>query len=205
MKVRDLQIKEISYQVAMDCVVKNHYLHRVAPCSFSWGLFDKDLLVGVVCYGTPFSAPLRSGICGVSECLNVIELTRLWIQDGYPKNCASFLVGNTLKKVDKEIIVSFADTAQNHTGIVYQATNFYYTGLTPKKNNWTIKNNSKHSQTLADKFTAKQLREQYGSDFTMEPRSQKHRYIFFNCDKKRKKELLLKLRYDIMDYPKKER
>ena len=33
-------------------------------------------------------------------------------------------------------------------------------------------------------------------------RPQKHRYIFFNCNKRRKKELLNKLKYKILKYPK---
>lgn len=30
----------------------------------------------------------------------------------------------------------------------------------------------------------------------------KHRYVYFNCNKKRKKELLKKLKYPILPYPK---
>jgi hypothetical protein len=204
-------IRPIAYKTAMEVVTKNHYLHRKCPCSFAFGLFKKgqqsvfdcyDQAIGVVCYGTPSSAPLRSGVCGPEEKNNVIELTRLWIQDGTPKNTESFLIGNTIGLIDKEIIVSYAEIEAGHVGTVYQATNWIYTGLSAKRTNWTIDGIDKHCQTIADKYTAKELREIYGDKFTLKERGRKHRYVYFNCNKYRKKELLGKLRYKIQPYPK---
>ncbi len=186
-------------------VVENHYLHRKAPCSFAFGLVENstDKIVGVVIYGTPSSSTLRSGICGTEEKNNVIELTRLWIEDGTPRNSESFLIGNTLSKVDKEIVVSYAEIEQGHLGIVYQATNWIYTGLSAKRTNWTIKGVNKHCQTIADKYSASELREIYGEDFKSVERPRKHRYVFFNTkSKKRRKELMDKLKYKILPYPK---
>lgn len=200
--LRDYIIKSISYKQAMDIVVKNHYLHRKAPCSMAFGLFLGDEIKGVICYGTPSSSTLRKGVAGEQNINNVIELTRLWVDDSVPKNGESYLIGNTLKKCGKEIIVSYADTEQNHIGTVYQATNFYYTGLSAKRTNWTIEGIDKHCQTLADKYTAKEIREIYGDKFSLKPRSRKHRYIFINAKKQRKKELMSQLKYKIIGYPK---
>ena len=188
----------------MDIVVRNHYLHRKAPCSFAFGMFESntDKIVGVVVYGTPSSSSLRKGVCGEDEANNVIELTRLWIQDGTPKNSESFLIGNTIKLVDKEIIVSYAEIQQGHTGTVYQATNWIYTGLSAKRTNYTIKGVNLHCQTIADKYTSRELREKFGDNFSLQDRPRKHRYIFINANKKRKKELLAKLKYKILPYPK---
>lgn len=33
-------IEEIPYKLAMDMVIKNHYLHRKCPCSKAFGLFE---------------------------------------------------------------------------------------------------------------------------------------------------------------------
>jgi hypothetical protein len=199
-------IKQVGYREAMNMVVEYHYLHRKAPCSFSFGLFEKetDKMVGVVCYGTPSSYSLRQGLCGKDEKDNVIELTRLFIFDNTPKNVESFLIGNTLNKVDKEIVVSYAEAEQGHIGYVYQATNFIYTGLSAKRGNYTIEGSNLHSQTIGDKYkTVKELKRVFGDKFSYQPRPRKHRYIYFNCDKRRKKELLSKLRYKIEPYPKK--
>ena len=197
-------IEPISYKMAMELVVQNHYLHRKAPCSQAFGLFKNATgqCEGVVVYGTPSSSPLRSGIAGKDEANNVIELTRLWLDDSVPKNGESFLIGNTLRKVEKEIIVSFADTNQDHLGIVYQATNWIYTGLSAKRTDWVVDGIDKHGHTWADKYSADEMREKFGNKFSLKPRSRKHRYLFINAGKKRKKELISKLNYSIAPYPK---
>jgi len=198
-------IEQISYSQAMDLVVANHYLHRKAPCSMAFGLFHRDSLdcLGVVVYGTPASSALRKGLCGVEHVNNVYELTRLWVDDSVPKNGESFLIGNTLRLLDKEIVVSFADTAQDHYGVVYQATNWIYTGLSAKRTDWTVAGIDKHGHTWADKYTAAEMRELFGDRFSLVQRSRKHRYIFLNASKNRKKELLGLLNYPVMSYPKK--
>lgn len=197
------EIQEIPNKLAQEIVVKNHYLHRKAPCSFAYGLFCEENIVGVIMYGSPSSRPLCRGICGEEEALNVLELTRLWVEDSCPKNCESFLISNTLKLVPKEIVVSFADTKHGHLGVVYQASNFLYTGLSAKRSDWVVEGLPLHGKTLADKYTSKEIREKFGEKFSLKERPRKHRYIFIKGkSKKRQKELMEKLRYEIQEYPK---
>jgi len=134
----DYLIQKISYKQAMEIVIENHYLHRKAPCSYAFGLIERVSMeiIGVVVYGKPASPSLCKGICGNNESSNVGELTRLWIKDGTPKNVESFLIGNTIQLVSYDILVSFAEIMQGHTGIVYQATNWIYTGLSAKHVQW---------------------------------------------------------------------
>lgn len=196
-------VRRIDNATAQDLVVTHHYLHRKAPCSAAFGLFDPaGNLWGVVMYGTPSSAPLRSGIAGKEEANNVIELTRLWVHDDAPRNGESFLIGRSVRHAGKELVVSFADTAQDHLGVVYQATNWLYTGLSAKRTDWTVAGIDKHGHTWADRYTAEQMRAEFGERFSLQPRSRKHRYIFINAKGKRKAELLSKLRYSVQSYPK---
>ena len=109
-----------------------HYAKRWPSISYAYGLFDGQELIGVVTYGTPPSAPLRKGIAGDEFKADVLELNRLCLKYNR-KNEASKLVGGSLRLLPKNrIIVSFADTQQGHTGVVYQATNFMYCGLSAK-------------------------------------------------------------------------
>ena len=204
MGLEGFYVERIGYQEAMQLVVANHYLHRKAPCSLAFGLFHKDSLecLGVICYGTPASSSLRKGLCGVDQVNNVYELTRLWVDDCVPKNGESFLIGRTLRLLDKEIVVSFADTSQEHLGVVYQATNWFYTGLSAKRTDWVVEGIDKHGHTWADKYSAVEMRELFGEKFSLQARSRKHRYVFFNASKKRKSELLGLLRYPVLPYPK---
>jgi len=207
MNIKELYfIKKIDYRVAMDVVVKYHYLHRVAPCSMAFGLFEKsdEKLIGVITYGVSCSSTLLRGICGDEEKHNVYELTRLWIEDSTPKNTESYFIGNTLKMLDKEIIVSFAEIQQGHVGTVYQATNFLYCGLSIKFKDPKVKGlEHQHHATYAHGMSMEQVRERYGDEnvyYVDRPR--KHRYIYFNADKRRKKQLLKELKYEILPYPK---
>lgn len=198
-------IKEVSYKIAMDIVVENHYLHRKAPCSKAFGLFDlEDRIKGVVCYGVSCSSTLLRGVCGDSEKQNIYELTRLWVCDSVPKNGETFLIGNTIKKLDKEIIISFADTSQGHNGVIYQAANFIYTGLSAKFKDPKVKGlEHQHHATYAHGMNMQDIRDKYGADnvyYVDRPR--RHRYVYFNCKHGRRKELLSKMTYKILPYPK---
>jgi hypothetical protein len=200
--LKEYAIRRIAYQTAMEIVIKNHYLHRKAPCSIAFGLFHGETVKGVICYGTPSSAPLRSGLAGPQHAFNVVELTRLWVCDSVPKNGESFLIGRTLRHAGKEFVVSFAEISQGHVGVVYQATNWIYTGLSAKRTNWTVAGMDKHCQTLADKYTAQEIRLKFGNTFSMQERPRKHRYVFINAKGKRKQHLINSLRYKALPYPK---
>lgn len=205
-------ITKIDYATAMQLVIEKHYLHRRAPCSHAFGLFQKhecpllEKLVGVITYGVSCSSTLLKGICGPEEAKNVYELTRLWVDDSVGRNAESFLIGNTIKLLDREIIVSFSEIQQGHVGTVYQAANFYYCGLSTKFSDPKIKGlEHQHHGTYANGLSKKQILEKYGEDnvyYVDRPR--KHRYVYFNANPKRKKELLNKLRYKILSYPKKD-
>ena len=200
------EVKLITYQQAMAVVVEKHYLHRKCPVSHAFGLFEKvgDELVGVVTYGVSPSSTLLKGICGPEEAKNVYELNRLWVDDKVPKNGESFLVANTMCLLDRQIIVSFADTSQGHVGVIYQAANFIYTGLSAKfKDPKVVGKENMHHATYANGLTNAQVIEKFGAEnVTFVDRPRKHRYIYFNCDKRRKKELVKKLRYKTIPYPK---
>lgn len=202
MALENYTVQRIDYSTAMEVIVREHYLHRKAPCSNAFGLFLKGEIKGIVCYGTPSSAPLRRGIAGIENASNVVELTRLWVCDSVPKNGESFLIGRTIKNAGKEIIVSYAEIQQGHLGVVYQATNWIYTGLSAKRTNWTIEGIDKHCQTIADKYTVNEIREKYGDKFSLQDRPRKHRYVFINAKGRRKAKLMGDLNYKQQPYPK---
>jgi hypothetical protein len=212
-------IRPIDCATAMRVVVRLHYLKRKAPCSVAFGLYrpveivgngntdpqlrlDGHDLCGVVCYGTPSSAPLRSGIAGPEHADNVVELTRLWVADDVPRNAESYLIGNTVKHAGKEIIVSFAEIDAGHVGTIYQAANWLYTGLSAKRTNWTIEGDRRHGQSIADQWSAEKIRAAYGDRFSIQPRPRKHRYVWINAKGGRRRELMRALRYRPEPYPK---
>jgi hypothetical protein len=201
---KDAVIRPISYQLAMEIVIAKHYLHRTAPVSHAFGLFVPEFLdpLGIVTYGVSPSSTLLRGICGDDEAKNVYELNRLWVDERLTKNAESYLVSKSMKFLDREIIVSFADTGQGHYGGIYQACNFYYTGLSTKFRDPQIQGITGHHATYAHGMTNNEVLEKFGDKVAFIERSRKHRYIYFCAKGKRKIELLNKLRYPILPYPK---
>ena len=197
-------VKQITNKDTYWFLLNIHYAKRIPSISFSYGLFESNELVGVVCYGTPASSTLCRGICGDKWQKAVLELNRLVLLNNKP-NEASRLVGASLKMLPTpRIIVSFADTSQNHSGTVYQATNFHYTGLSAKFRDPRVKGlEHQHHATYAHGLTNKQVIEKYGADNVyFVQRSRKHRYIIFLGNKKEKKIMRADLRYKILPYPK---
>ncbi len=208
--VKNYEVKTISRSDCEDYILNIHYAQRWPSVSYAYGLFRKGELCGVVTYGTPFSSTLRRGVAGEEYEDQVLELNRLCLKDNL-HNEASILVGHSLRLLKQEleaIVISYADTSQEHLGIVYQATNFLYSGLSAKRSDWKIKGlEHLHSQTISDEFRgqpnrSKLLKEKYGDRFYYLPRPRKHRYIFLCGNKRFKKQALKMLKYPLNDYPK---
>lgn len=201
-KVRAIDPKE-SYPFLLEI----HYSKKIPTISYAFGLFLNDSLVGVVTYGIPASPPLRSGLAGEAHKGQVYELNRLCLKYNN-KNEASMLVGRSLKLLPKNLfIVSFADTAQDHVGYVYQATNFGYYGLSANRKEWALKSNDKmHSMTIADQAKGQDnkvefLKLKHGEDLYTRYRSRKHKYIYVTGNNK---DLVSAILYNKQPYPKKD-
>ena len=73
-----------------------------------------------------------------------------------------------------------------------------------------IKGLDLHPASITDKFRGQKnrvekIKKMFGEEnIYREDRAQKYRYVVFNANKRRKKELMKKLTYSILPYPKKE-
>ena len=181
----EYEVKQIAYQDTKDLILNVHYAHRMPSISYAYGLFKDNELVGVCTYGKPASPSLCVGVAGVENKSIVWELNRLVLKHNLP-NLASFFVGKTLKMLPRPmIIVSYADTAQNHEGIIYQASNFMFTGTSKPRTDMAGKD-GKHS------------RHNFGDVTNRVNRSAKHRYIKIIGSKVQIKNLKKQLKYKEM-------
>ena len=185
-------VDRIPFSECKEWLLYKHYAHRIPSISYAFGLFENGILKGICTFGIPASPNLCIGVCGVKYKKYVFELNRLVVESD-KKNITSFFVSQCLKKIDApKIIISYADTSQNHTGYIYQATNWIYTGATKERTDIGFDDN-KHSRHYS-----KDLDYSLNRKF----RSSKHRYIYFIGSKKQKKEFLKALKYKIEPYPK---
>lgn len=123
-------VRPLCKRAAADLVIQRHYLHRRPPISYAFGLYDHlGDLVGVCTFGTPPSRHLQISACP-SDPAKVIELNRLWVDDLCERNTESFFIARCLKLLPPFIVVSYADTKEQHFGYVYRAANFKYAGWT---------------------------------------------------------------------------
>lgn len=208
-----MKVLRINQSETYDWLLRVHYARRIPQITHAFGLYDGNELLGVVTYGVPSSAPLRSGVAGRENAQLIVELNRL-VFSRQVKNGPSLLVGRSLRLLPKPcIVVSYADMEQGHVGYVYQATNFIYTGLSAKRTDWKVIGlEGLHGQTIADisrgasgggrGSRAAFMREKYGDDFYLKDRSRKHRYIFICADGKKRAELMASLKYPQQPYPK---
>lgn len=188
MKLNQVKLLE-NKKLADPFILDIHYAKRKPSISYVYGLYDENELIGICSFGSPASPALCKGIAGEKNRSKVIELNRLVLKYNR-KNEASYLVGKSLKMLPKpKIVVSYADTAQDHKGIVYQATNFYFTGTSKPRTDMAGKD-GKHSRHHLGDRTKRVFR------------SAKHRYVYINANKTQKKQLLKELNYEIMEYPK---
>ena len=141
MKVSDFFIEPIDYKTAKPFVTKWHYSASVRGLHVSYcfglyspnGKFGLPKLIGVMMYGVPAMPDVSKKYCDSNPDL-VLELNRLCCIDDTPTNTESYFIGKALNWIKKNtkyrVIVSFADTAQGHEGIIYKATNFKHKGMT---------------------------------------------------------------------------
>lgn len=199
MSIKDLYtIIEIPPYLTHEWLLNKHYLHRLPSIQNAFGIYDSDkVLQGVCTFGMPASNDLCECICGEQYKSLVIELNRVVINDNLPKNMVSYFIGHAMKLLPKpSIIVSYSDTSMGHHGYIYQALNFIYTGLSePNKDKVIIGMEGIHSRHNYDNGMGK-------FEFTYKERPRKHRYVYFECDKRTLRELQSNFKLPTLQYPK---
>lgn len=110
-------------------LLNHHYAKRVPSISHAFCLVDGAEIIGCITFGTPASRHMQIGACPSNPAC-VVELNRLCVLDTAPRNTESWFIARALKMLPPLLVVSYADTVQGHTGIVYRAANFNYSGWT---------------------------------------------------------------------------
>lgn len=219
-------VREISKNVARDFIERHHYTHKFSSTRYALGVFYvedgehaffdgvNEQLIGCMTYGHPVSNRTVDSITDGLELDEVLELTRLVALDGYGKNLESYVIAQSfdwLKKYAPEVkvLVSYADPEQAHTGGIYRATNWLYQGCGYSKlmPDYSIRINEDdlwtHSRTVGSKWgnkSVENLAKSIGQTFWQKEETSKHRYIYFLCSKKEKKQMMKNLKIPVIPY-----
>jgi len=225
---KKLYVKKLTKKLSKTMIEKYHYSHAWTSCRYALGLFyitdnrhtffneQEEKLIGTAVYGYPVG---RLSAQSISEELNpsdVLELTRLFIHDGYGKNAESFFISQSikwLKENDKSIkaLMSYADPKEGHLGGIYQATNWLYQGdkirycdshlfRLEEGGEWI------HPRTIFAQYGTNDintLKIKIGHTFWMKEEPRKHRYIYIlTKNRKYRKKILNNLKHPAIPYPK---
>ena len=230
-----LSIRQIDKPTAKKMVVKYHYSKLWTKCSVALGLFidtgkehsffdeSEEKMIGVIVYGDPIGRLTGQSISDEIKRTEVLELTRLFIHDGYGSNIESWFISqsfNWLRKNKPEIkaLVSYASPVEGHSGTIYQATNWIYQGNNNRWNDgwifkfdeearlpWTLSDRWIHGRTIFPYFKTNdpyEIQKQVNKTFWIRKELQKHRYVYILANKKQKKKIMKTLKHETLPYPK---
>lgn len=186
-------------------VREKHYSRRPAIFWAGFALVVDGLVDGVVVYGQP--SPPISRHAFRDRDFRLYELSRLVIQTEL-KNAASILVGRSLQLLGKPCaVVSYADSEWGHAGIVYQATNWLYTGATKSHDHsYLVDGVRTHPMTLRGQGITDPKRWAKEHGVQTLPPAEKHRYFYLNGSPRDKRTMRAKLAYPVIAaYPKTEK
>ena len=130
--LNNLEVRRVKVKEIRRAIVLGHY-SGVMPdaCQEAFGAFNHlGGLVAACAFGPGANSKTFNAIIEGSNSKNARELIRVWVHPKAPKNTASLVVSQSMKMLPKEVymVVTFADSGQNHLGIIYQAMNFRYLG-----------------------------------------------------------------------------
>jgi hypothetical protein len=166
-------------------VERHHYLHSLpGGTRLSFGVFTGSRLMGALTLGVgPLNAYSLVEGAIPDDCLT---LTSLWLSDELPKNSESRFIGVVLRSLKRhtnlKFLISYADPAQGHTGGIYQATGWVYTGLSEAMPMYDLGDGkARHSRSLSHAYGTHSMEHffRHGVKVRLVPQQAKHRYLSF--------------------------
>lgn len=163
----DWQVLNVPDHSEAVALVKQLHYARSAPntSTYRHGLYRTDSepfrgdLLGVAIWLPPTRAAAET-VAG--NWRGVLALSRLVIAPTVPTNGASFLLGRSMRMIDRTVwpvLVTYADTAQGHTGAIYRATNWQEVGPVPAGDTWVGPNGEQRGRKRgAFNYSADEMR-----------------------------------------------
>lgn len=208
----DLQMKVINEKTAVEFIQDYHYSGNTLSPTIAFGHYYKEYLVNVILYKSPIGRLMAQQVMAGGDSTNTWELIRMVSLEPKPKNLESRCISNTLKYIKKaypeiKIIISYADNNMGHHGYVYQASNFYYYGQSRPDKEWYIDGKRVHTRSVVADYGTMSIPEveQILGDRLkiIEQEQTKSRYFYILAqDKKDKRDILRRIKVDILPYPK---
>lgn len=212
-KASEMFVKPVPASFVRQYIATYHYSHIMPDSSFEcFAGYYGNKLAGVVVFGCGANNQTFSALIPDIQLKNCRELTRLWSPDGMPKNTESKLIKESISLLSPQVnlIVSFADPSHNHQGTIYQASNFYYCGMSNPNKMLTNGKEKFHIRTIGSykrrhpelrNVTNLEVMDKYGWRYVESVG--KHRYVLLRGDRWLKKLMYNQIKDKIKEYPSK--
>ena len=197
-------ILPIPMLVAKKLLERHHYLHTLpGGTMLRFGVFVGPRLLGVLTFGA--GPALAYSLVEGARLENCLTLTRLWLSDELPANSESRALGYVIRALRKhtclKFLVAYSDPAAGHRGVIYQAANWLYTGLSAPTPLYDLGDNiPRHSRSVAHAFGTHSLEyfARQGMQVKLVSQLPKYRYLYFLDPRWRQS-----LKVPVLPYPKK--
>lgn len=211
--VSSMVVKQVPVKMARSYISTYHYTKTMPDSTkYCFAGYYRDSIAGIIVFGMGSGKNQYTALIPTIKNGEYVELTRLWSPDDMPRNTESKLIMQSIKLLPKEIklIISFADPSRNHVGTIYQATNFYYCGMSNGgKMLVTEDGTEKHVRLLGIyKMRHKEYANMQNEElmntlgYKYVNSSPKHRYVMLRGTKGEKKEMYKYIQPFICEYPK---
>jgi hypothetical protein len=151
-----MRLEKASYKAIKYACLNFHYAKSMPVNTIGFSIFNNNNeWCGVILYGTGANNNIANTY-GLNQG-QVIELVRMALNG--KQESTSKALSISLKLIKKlvpmaKLIVSYADKDQEHTGVIYQATNWYYVGASledKKDGSFVIDGKRIHGKSISDK------------------------------------------------------
>lgn len=154
-----MRLEKASYKAVRYACMNFHYAKSVPAAPVGFSVFnDKNEWCGVIVYGlgvNPHAGKPYGLMSG-----QFLELTRMALNG--KQESTSKAMSISIKLIKKmcpsvKLLISYADKGQNHTGTIYQATNWYYVeDIDSSGTEFFLNGKWRHDRSL-DMFSREQL------------------------------------------------
>jgi len=205
LKVTDFIVEPVERRIISKFIEKHHYSHSTNGVQhiqcfamFREGKFgfDKEMIgAAMYCYPSMPATAKKYNPINPDRCW---ELRRFVCIDDTPKNAESYFISKchkwTRQNTNIEVIVSFADLEEGHSGVIYKASNFHYLGQTSGGSKLMVDGVLRHNRSLnqSKRTFGRTLKRRYlagDKDVYQVKTKPKNIYVYY-LNKKIKKKLM---------------
>lgn len=178
-RARDWFVRSVSQIEAVEFIETNHYALGAPNTSVArHGLFDvaTEALRGVALWLPPTRRAAES--VHPENPAGVLALSRFCLHDDVPTNGESFLLGRSMRALDRRrwpVLLTYADARQGHVGTIYKATNWTYLGEVAGSDAWVDEHGVQRGRKRGGRnLSADEMRD---LGFKRLPPSIKHKFV----------------------------